>query len=309
MSDASEAAAPTAEAAPESSFDAAVAAAMAIMPQHVDAEQPVVTESATTAPAEQLPAVVPPPAAPVPDLRLGELEARLKASEEALAAANAKPAADWNAFLEDPIGTIRRSKPDLTPAQAAKVAESLYFHALGDQAPAEYRMRQELNAKVDPKVAALESQIAELKSQRESETRAAQITAYQSELRTHGAQLPAEKFPILANLAKRSPERLTSVMYEIAVREAQESHRKGGQPVVLSPAEAADRAEKLLAAQRDELYGPPPVAAPQATASPPSMFGRNTNAQPTRTPPSTMDDKALRAAALRAAGINIPAWD
>lgn len=291
---------------PEASFEAAIAAAAATMPELSGAVTSAVPELSGTPASPAVTDASAQPATPAPDLRVGDLEARLRAAEEALAAAKASPppvTTDWSTFESDPVGTIRRANPNLTPAQAAKVAEKLYFHALGDQAPAEYRLREELNAAVDPRIAKLEAELAAERTARESRDRAAQIAAYQGELRSSGAQLAADKFPILGNLAKRDPDAYTEVLYNVAVQDARDLHSAGKPYTKLTPAEVAERAEKLLTAQRDRLYGPPE---PQST---PALFSHNTAAQPSRTPPGALDDKTLRAAALKAAGLDIPAWD
>jgi hypothetical protein len=286
---------------PEASFEAALAAAVASVPEAANAAPEA------TVPAE--PVAAAPVAAPVQpevgDLRVGDLEARLRAAEEALEAAKAAPPAvetDWSRFIEDPIGTIRKSNPNLTPADAAKVAENLYFHALGENAPIEWRLKQGLKQE-NPEVVALKAQVAQLTAAQNEEKRAAQIAAYQGELRSHGAQLAAEQFPVLSNLAKRDPDTFTEVLYSVAVQEARSSQGKN----ILTAAQAAERAEKFLQAQRDKLYGPPATA--EVTASSPSLFGKDLAAQPSKSTPSVLDDKALRAAALKAAGVDVPVWD
>lgn len=295
-------------------FESAMAAAMATINAAPEETASAPPPDAVPAAVVAAPAVDVAPVAPGPDLRVGELEAKLAAAEAALTEARKSPPpveTDWSKFAADPVGTLRRANPGLSAADAAKVAEKLYYHALGDQAPVEYRLREEMNANIDPKVAKLEKELAEIKSARESEQRAAQITDYQKDLRAYGPQLTAEKFPILESLAKRNPDRFTQVLYQVALQEAHESHKRGGtEPVVLTPAEAAERAEKLLTAQRDDLYGPPAPPAPVApAASAPALFSRDTSAQPSKTTPATDDPKVLRAAALKAAGLDIRPWD
>jgi hypothetical protein len=287
---------------PEASFEAALAAAVATAAPE-EANAPQAEAPVPAAPVVPAAVVAPVAAVPAPDLRLGELEAELASTKAALEAARAAPpptAFDWAAFEADPVGTIRRAKPDLSPAQAAKVAEELYMDALGDAAPIEYRMKKQIaQVKESPEVVELRNKVSQL----EQSNRAAQIAAYQGELRSHGAQLAADAYPVLSNLAKRDPDTFTEILYEVALQES----RASGWKVTLSPAQAAERAEKLLVAQRDKLYGPAPAPS-TSVASAPSLFAKDLAEQPSRSAPAELDDKALRAAALKAAGIDVPVW-
>ena len=283
------------------SFEEALAAAMGQIPAAAkgpsaddflaEAGNPVVPE----APAE--PAVDAAPADPAPAKpelipqaildREAALEAREQATRaaearvKALEAREAKMAQAAQSIESDPVGYIRALRPDLTQAQAAKIAERLYMHALGDQAPVEARVTEQVSE--------------------------AQRAAYIGQLAASAASLDAAAHPILANIAKRNPEKYSQLLFSEAVRVAQEAP----DAPVLTPAQAAAKVEAALKAHRDELYGPvsEPVNAQQSAPSQ-TLSNQDSRVQPNRTPPDSMDDKVLRAAALKAAGLgHVPVWD
>lgn len=317
-------------AAEQSSFEAALAAALATQgTEQVPVEAPVKTESApaqtTQAPVEPAP---PPPspkeleriaALEAREARVREAEAKLKAAE-APTPAPVKPAPepfDIQRFMADPVGYVLKHKPDLTPAEAAKVAEPIYYHALGDKAPPEHRQRQEVakvTTEVRTEVDQLRAELQELREARAREAQQAQLGQYRAELRTGADAVPDA--PLVKSLVARNPGRAEELLFEVARRAAIESRERGeSEPVVLTPAQAAAQLEAILKAQRDELFGPPPVEtqatnAKQSAPAPTTITNRDASVQSPRTAPDSLDDKVLRKAALEAAGLgSIPVWD
>jgi hypothetical protein len=308
----------------QSSFEAALAAMNAAIEK--PAEQPVVPEAAPVAPSPTpaVPAPTPEPAAPPPsakeleriaaldarEARVREAEARAREIESREASIKARESAQWDAFARDPVGFVQRMKPDLGPAEAAKVAESLYMHALGDKAPPEHRQRQEVakvTTEVKTEVDQLRTELQELRAARAREAEQAEMAAYRAELRSG---VPAAEAPIVHNLLQRNPARAEELLFEVARREAVESKRRGeAEPVVLTPAQAATKLEAILKAQREELYGPdaatpaPAQNAPQSSPSP-TLSNRDASIQPTRATPDLTDDFELRKAALKAIGLD-----
>jgi hypothetical protein len=327
------------------SFEAALAAALATT-QGEPQGQPQTTEApateavGTTEPAQaeqaaqaqaatapQVPAGDQPPAPSARELervaaldareaKVREAEARAKDVERREAALAARETAKWDAFVADPVGHIMSMRPELSSTEAAQIAEKVYFHALGDKAPPEHRTKQEV-AKVKTEVSSeVEKLRAEIQELRESRTRAeheAQLAAYRADLRA-GASA-AKDAPIVANLIQRNPARAEEMLFEVARRAAIESRDAGAaEPVVLTADAAVAKLEAILKAQRDELYGPPAAAVtqpnvPQNTPSP-TITNRDASIQPNRVAPDPNDDKALRKAALEAAGLgHLPVWD
>lgn len=320
----------TADAAIEdqSSFELALAAALATQ------EQPQ-AQPEVSAPAKEPETVVAPaptnteqpPAPSAKELeRIAALEAReaklrdseskaaeISKREAALATREAAATKQWDAFVADPVAHILAMRPELSPSEAAQVAEKVYFHALGDKAPPEHRARQEVTkakTEVRSELDQLRAEVQELREARTREANSQELNAYQGELKA--AAVAASEAPIVANLAKRNPDRAAELLLEVARREAYESKQRGSsEPVVLKPAEAVAKLEALLKAQRDELYGSAVEAPPQAAQSPsPTITNRDASIQPPRAPVDPLDDKALRKAALEAAGLgHLPVWD
>jgi hypothetical protein len=321
----------------QTSFEAALAAMdaeLAKIPAPAEATPPAVTpapEQAAKAPETPAPTPESPPAPSAKELeRIAALEARearvREAEEKAKAAATApEPSkttnADWDRFVRDPVGYVKRMRPDIGPAEAARIAESFYFDALGDQAPPEHRQRQEVakvSTEVRTEVDTLRAELQELRETRAREAQAAQMAQYQADLRTGAAAVEAA--PTVKALIARNPGRAEAMLYEVARRAAVESKQAGAaEPVVLTGAEAAAKLEAILKAEYEELYGPMPVP-PSSTPAPvqnaakssPSTTITNSDAsvQPTRTTPDPLDDKELRKAALKAIGLDhIPVWD
>lgn len=332
MSEAVEAAANTA-AADQSSFEAALAAALAVSePAKVEAAEAAVEQSAAVAPPPAAPAPVetaPPPPVSARELeriaaldareaKLREAESSARAREDSLKAAEARTAAQWETFESNPVAHIKALRPDLTPAQAAKVAERIYFYALGDQAPPQHRQQQEV-ADVRDEV---KKTVAELRAELETErARAAQVhqeaqlSQYRAELRSGAAAVTDA--PTVARLVQLDPSRAESMLFEVARMAAVESKQAGSaEPVVLTPAQAAAKLESILQAQRAEyekLYGTPSVKTQpnvQQIAPSPTISNRDASIQPSRSAPDPLDDKSLRKAALEAAGLgHLEVWD
>jgi colicin import membrane protein len=330
----------------QDSFEAALAAALKIQaeaePQQADSGtdstgigEPAQAEQAAVDQAKPADAgtAQQPPAPSAKELeRIAALEAReaklrdaedrarkLEAREAELSAREAKALKQWEAFAADPVGHIRAMRPELSPAEAAQVAEQLYFHSLGDKAPSEIRQRQEV-AKVKTEVSSeVEKLRAELQEERASRARAEQereLAAYRADLRSGVVGLADA--PIVASLAQRNPARAEEMLLEIARQAAVESMQAGAaEPVVLTPAQAAAKLEAVLKAQRDELYGPAPAATAAPVTAPqngqqspsPTITNRDASEQSRKTAPDPLDDKELRKAALKAAGLDIPVWD
>jgi hypothetical protein len=329
-------------AADQNSFEAALAQATAIWrgdAAPTPTAAPAAVEPPTPAPAPAASTQSTPPAAPetppppsakeleriaaldAREAKLRETEAKARALEErerALSEREARTVKQWEAFAADPVAAIRAMRPELSAPEAAQIAESLYFHALGDKAPPEHRQRQEVakvKTEVSSEVEKLRAEIQELRESRARAEQEAQIGAYRSELRT-GAAAVADA-PIVANLVKRNPARAEEMLFEVARQAAIESAQAGAtEPVVLTPAQAAAKLEAILKAQRDELFGDAPAAVTQpnvqqTTPSPSvSITNQDASIQPSRTSPDVRDAKALRRAALDAAGLtDVPAWD
>lgn len=316
------------------SFEEALAAAMGHVPAAAKgptadevlaaASDPVVPPPAAADPVAAAPApAAPAKPEPIPQALLDReaaLEVREKTTRaaedrvKALEAREAKMAQAAAGLEADPVGYIRALRPDLTQAQAAKIAERLYMHALGDQAPVEARV----TAQVSEAQRATEAQLAEVRAQLEAtraEIQAAQNeakrAAYMGQLAASAAALDAAAHPILANIAKRNPEKYSELLFSEAVRAAQESQAAGKDAAVLTAVEAAARVEAALKAHRDELYGPATESAnAQQSAPSQTLSNQDSRVQPNRTPPDSMDDKVLRAAALKAAGLgHLQVWD
>ena len=323
---------PAAPDMPGSTFEEALAAALGSTPAAetgptaddflAAASDPVVPPSAAADPVEPAPA----PASPAkPELipqalldREAALEAREKATraaEDRVKAIEAREAKAAAAFEADPVGYVRSMRPDLTQAQAAAVAERFYMHALGDQAPVEHRVSNQVSEAqraVDAKLAEMQAKVDAAEATIREAQYAAQRAEYKAQLAAHAAAMDAAAHPILANIAKRNPEKYQELLYAEAARTYQESAAAGAkEPIVLTAAQAAAAVEVALKAHRDELYGPAPESAnvPQAAPSQ-TLSNRDASVQPSRSPPGTLDDKTLRAAALKAAGLgHIPVWD
>lgn len=314
----------------ENSFEAAMAAAMSTLgaPAAPPAPTQEAAPAALEAPAQPpaAPETPPPPSAKeleriaaldAREAKLREAEAKARALEErerALGEREAKATKQWDAFVADPVSHIMSMRPELSPAEAAAVAEKVYFYALGDKAPPEQRAKQEVakvKTEVSSEVEKLRAEIQELRDQRARVEQEAQIATYRTELRS-GAAAVADA-PITAGLLKRNPARAEEMLFEVARQAAIESAQAGAaEPVVLTPAQAAAKLEAILKAQRDELFGPDAVTQPnvQQTAAPsPTITNRDASVQPNRAAPDLNDVKALRRAALDAIGMtNVPAW-
>jgi hypothetical protein len=318
------------------SFEAALAAALGT----TDSGQPSVadqavaaTAAAQSAQAQQAPAGQAAPAAqvatgdqpPAPSAKeleriaaLDAREARVREAEgraKTIEAREGAIAKQWDAFVADPVGHIRAMRPELSPSEAAAVAEKIYFEALGDKAPPEHRAKQEVakvKTEVSSEVASLRAELQEMRESRSRAEQEAQMASYRGELRS-GAAAIAEA-PIVASLIQRNPARAEQMLFEVARLAAIESRDAGAaEPVVLTPAEAAAKLEAILKAQRDELYGPSAAAVTQPnvqqTTPSPTITNRDASIQPNRVAPDPDDDKALRKAALEAAGLgHIPVW-
>lgn len=317
------------------SFEAALAAAIGSTQDSGEpslADQVVAaTAAAQSAQAQQAPAAE---ATPAPQAagdqpsapsakeleRIAALDAReakvrdAEARAKALEAREGSMAKQWDAFMADPVGHIRAMRPELSSSEAAQVAEKIYFEALGDKAPPEHRAKQavaKVKTEVSSEVATLRAEIQELRESRARQEQEAQIGAYRSELRTGAAAVTDA--PIVANLIQRNPARAEEMLFEVARQAAIESAQAGAEePVVLTPVQAAAKLEAILKAQRDDLFGPAPaVTQPnvQQTTPSPTITNRDASIQPNRSAPDPDDDKALRKAALEAAGLgHLPVW-
>lgn len=267
----------------------------------------------------------PPPPSPKELERIAALEAReakLREAEDRAKASEAQTAQttkQWEAFVADPVAHILSMRPELSAAEAAQVAERIYFHALGDKAPPEHRLRQEV-AKVETRalneVEQLRAEVQELRDAKARVEQEATLAQIRTGLRTEAAKVTDA--PILAGLLQRNPARAEQLLFEVARQAALEAQRAGvADPDVISGTEAAAKLEAYLRAERDEIYGPPPaaVSAPQNGMQSPSttISNRDAAVQPSRAAPDTLDDKELRKAALKAVaaatGREIPAWD
>jgi hypothetical protein len=318
------------------SFEAALAAALGTS----DASQPSVTDQAVAATAaavaaqtqQAAPAEAPaqaqvgagdqPPAPSAKELeRIAALDAReakvreAEARAKALEARESSIAKQWEAFVADPVGHIRAMRPELSSSEAAQVAEKIYFEALGDKAPPEHRAKQEVakvKTEVRSEVDQLRAEIQELRETRARAEQEAQIGAYRSELRTGAAAVTDA--PIVSGLIQRNPARAEEMLFEVARQAAIESAQAGAaEPVVLTPAQAAAKLEAILKAQRDDLFGPSAAAVTQPnvqqTTPSPTITNRDASIQPNRSAPDPDDDRALRKAALEAAGLgHLPVW-
>jgi hypothetical protein len=315
----------------ENSFEAAMAAAMKDLggpaPAAPATEAPPAAAAAPAAPAAVETAPPPPSAKELEriaaldarEAKLREAEAKakqLEAREAELASRETRAVKQWEAFAADPVAAIKAMRPDLTAAEAATVAESLYFHALGDKAPPEHRQRQEVakvKTEVRSEVDQLRAEIQELRDQRARVEQEAQVATYRSELRS-GAAAVADA-PIVAGLLKRNPARAEELLFEVARQEAIASAQAGAaEPVVLTPAQAAAKLEAILKAQRDELFGDVATAAVtrpnvQQTTPSPTISNRDASVQSPKSVAEPASVEALRRAALDAIGLtDTPVW-
>ncbi len=275
-------------------------------------------------PAAATPVVAAPPAPSAKELeRIAALDAREARIREAEAKQkqSAAPTFDWDSFVADPVEYVRKARPDLSPSEAAQVAEKFYFTALGDKAPLEHRTKQEvakLKTQTSSEVEALRAKVQELEARELQKAQAAEVASYKSELAS-GAVAAAAEAPLVASLAQRNPTRAQELLFEVARRAAIESQQRGdAEPVVLTPVQAAAKLQAYLEAQRaeyEEIYGTPKAATQtqpnvQQAAPSPTISNRDASIQPSRVAPDALDDKALRKAALEAAGFgHIVVWD
>lgn len=321
-------------AAEQSSFEAAMAAALAAQGDQPEAQAApeVAADPVKTEPVAAKPDVTAPEPAPAPPSareleRIAALEAReaklresesryrdLDSREAKVKELEGKSTANWDRFVSDPVGHIRSMRPDLSAAEAARVAEQIYYYSLGDKAPTEHRQQQAVTrakAEVKSDLEQLRAEVQQLREERSRAEAEHQLSSYQAELRAGAAA--AKDAPIVASLAQRNPDRAAQLLLEVARREAHESKARGdAEPVVLTPEQAVAKLEAALKAQRDDLYGPAADAQPHATQSQlsPTLTNKDARAQAPKIPPDSLDDKALRAAALKAAGLeHIPIWD
>lgn len=279
-------------------------------------QQPAVTEQQPPAPSpKELERIA---ALDAREAKVREAEARakaLEAREAALTEREGRTAKQWASFESDPVGHIMSMRPELSSSEAAAVAEKIYFHALGDKAPPEHRTKQEVakaKTEISSEVEKLRAEIQELRESRARAEQEQQVASYRAELRS-GAESAADA-PIVASLVKRNPARAEEMLFEVARQAAVESAKAGDkEPVVLTAAQAAAKLEAILKAQRDELFGPATESKtePNVQKSAPSttITNRDASIQPNRAAPDPDDDRALRKAALEAAGLgHIPVW-
>jgi hypothetical protein len=317
-------------------FEAALAAAMEQMPREAvggfnsDAppmktadEVAAETTPAPSAPAEPVagftappPADAAPPAPSAKELeRIAALEEReRKLAEREASAAESKAQTDkqWKAFLRNPLAAVRQMNPDLTPAEAAAVAESFYVHALGDKAPADVKQRLQVaneTTEVRSEVEQLRAELEELRAARTQDVHEAERAKYRAELRAGAASV--KDTPIVANLLQREPEYAEQLLFEVARQAAVESQSRDGKLVVYKPEQAARELERHLAAQRDRLYGPATTPAPNTQPAPasPTLSNRDASVHGSKRAVDLSDPRELRRAALKAAGLEIPVWD
>lgn len=314
------------EDSPESSFEAALAAANAAMPAvEVTPVTPPAVAAPPTAQPETKPAdpgqSAPPGPAPVPQYildREAALEAREKATREAEAKAReveqreaslkARESVVENAaeeFFADPLGYAKRLRPDLTPVQAAKWAEHMYAFALGKEAPLDLRLEQKI-AEVDRNAKQANEQLRkqneELQRQAVQREQAAMIANYTSQLKASAATITPEASPYLSHLAKTDPDQYAKELYAEAVQdcEKQWAADNSKEPVPPAVEELAKRAEARIKAQV-EKFVPAPAAQAQKT-QPVALTNRVASMQAPRAEIDPDSDEALRAAALKAVG-------
>lgn len=247
--------------------------------------------------------------------REAALQAEARAREEQSARDKATTERQWAQFKRNPVAFVRSMRPDLTPSEAAEVAEHFYVHTLGDKAPADVRQRMAVTqetTEVRSEVDQLRAEIEELRAARAREEAEAERAKYRSELR-EGAAKVATSTPIVASLLQRKPDAAAQMLFEVARRAAIESRERGEAPVVMTAEQAATALERVLAAQHEEYYGTPwaPAQAPITQAAPPSptLTNRDASVRPGRAITDPDDDAELRRAALKAAGLEHLWWE
>lgn len=265
------------------------------------------------------PALTPPPAEEVakdtpvsPDVqKLIAREAEIQAREEKFKAAEADVRAVYNhmqeferakaEFFRDPAGFIRMLDPKAT---LASVAEALYHEEIGDKAPLEYQVKKQTNG-VERRLTDLEKRLEEREQAIAAREQEQEVRQFRSNLVAQARALDEKQYPLLMGLSKRNAERFENLVFEEVRKTAVATN---GQKV-LTHAEAAAAVEAFLVKERDELFGTP---APKEQPKPPSgqvtVFNKSTAVQPQLTPDPD-DDRALRKAALEAAGLgHLPVW-
>jgi hypothetical protein len=201
-------------------------------------------------------------------------------------------------FAKDPVAFVRSMGPDVA---LADVAERLYMEELGAAAPIEHRVKTQ-TTQVSREVSELRAELDQERQIRIAAQQEQQRHEYRSHLRSHAVD-PALQ-PLLAGLSKRNTDRFVQELYNEAYDEAVKT--KGA--VVLTPAQAAERAEARLRTVRDELLGPPAEAAPSVSASA-KPAGNTTlwsadvgSEQAPKKAPDELDERAQLEAALKASG-------
>lgn len=207
-------------------------------------------------------------------------------------------------FRRDPAAFIRALDPELA---VESVAEQLYHEAIGDKAPLEYQVKKQTTG-VERRVDDLEKRLEERERAIAAREQEQEVRAYRSQLAAQASALDEKSHPMLSGLAKRNADRFAELMFEAARKTAIETN--GAK--VLTPVEAAAAAEAYLVKQHEELYGPAPTAAkeqPKPPSSQVTTWNTATAVQPGKVPADPDDDRALRAAALKGAGLgHVPVW-
>lgn len=209
-------------------------------------------------------------------------------------------------FKRDPVAFVRALGPDVA---LADVAERLYMEELGDAAPIEHRIKTE-TTQVSREVQELRAELERERQYRIAAQQEQQRNEYRQALKAHAVD--TAKQPLLANLAKLNTDRFVQELYTEAYEEAVRT--KG--EVVLTPAQAAERAEARLARVRDELFGPAAVAQKQDVPVAEKPTGSTTlwsadvgSEQAPKKAPEELDDRAQLEAALKASGwTNVKPW-
>lgn len=209
-------------------------------------------------------------------------------------------------FKRDPAAFVRALGPDVA---LADVAERLYMEELGDAAPIEHRIKAE-TTQVSREVQELRAELERERQYRIAAQQEQQRNEYRQALKAHAVD--AAKQPLLANLAKLNTDRFVQELYTEAYEEAVRT--KG--EVVLTPAQAAERAEARLARVRDELFGPAAVAQTQGVPAAEKPAASTTlwsadvgSEQAPKKAPEELDDRAQLEAALKASGwTNVKPW-
>jgi hypothetical protein len=231
----------------------------------------------------------------VRELGLRDLEARLKAREEALKAREVElqSAPDWvRALDDDPAEALRKAGYD--PDLVVRRVIAKRFEAQGKPVPDELKSTIESATKESSLRKELDAIKADLR-RRDSESAArTYFDQVNADARAYVTKGPGEYAPTVAIVAKQNPDRVHSeIMDEISKDAAQKAARDPNLPLI-SYEEAAKRVEARWAPLRSALAPASAVSLPEPSTSPKSQVAGTEPPRPSTQAPATTPDRPLQ---------------